>query len=77
MVVDRRFLVIESLLTEHQSLTRAETARLCRVSVRTLERWARAGIGPRQIQVGVRQKRYLLDEVREYLRTGEAAKASV
>lgn len=61
---------------EHTSLTRSETAGLCRVTVRTLERWARAGIGPRQIQVGLRQKRYLREEVEQYLRTGEKAESS-
>lgn len=54
-----------------QSLTKTEAAQLCRVNVRTLERWARAGIGPRQIRVGVRAKRYLKTEVEAYLRDGE------
>lgn len=54
-----------------QKVTKAEAAKILDVHVRTLERWARAGLGPRQIPLGPRLVRYDRDEVLEYLRTGE------
>jgi predicted DNA-binding transcriptional regulator AlpA len=55
----------------HEDLTKGEVASLLRVSARTLERWARAGIGPRQILIGPRLVRYDRTEVLQYRRTGE------
>lgn len=58
---------------EHDRLTREETAHLCRVSVSTLERWARAGIGPKPIKMGPRLVRYIRDEVDQYRSTKRSA----
>lgn len=55
----------------HVDMTKAEVAALYRISIRTLERWARAGIGPRPIQRGPRLVRYDQDEVLSYRRSGE------
>ncbi|MEU6373932.1 helix-turn-helix transcriptional regulator [Streptomyces sp. 7R007] len=54
-----------------QFLTRAQTAELVGVSVRTLERWARAGIGPTPRKHGPRLVRYDRDEALAYLQIGE------
>lgn len=51
---------------EQDLILKSETARLFRVSVRTLERWARAGIGPTPIKVGPRLVRYDRAEVDHY-----------
>jgi DNA-binding transcriptional MerR regulator len=67
---------MSTVMEQEHLLTKAETAALCRVNVRTLERWARAGVGPRQIQVGLRQKRYNRADVEAYLRTGEQQRES-
>jgi excisionase family DNA binding protein len=64
-----------SSVMERSVLTKAETAELCRVTVRTLTRWAQRGVGPRQIRVGL-QTRYNRADVEEYLRTGERGKAA-
>lgn len=56
-------------MKEH--LTKPQVAELLGVSVRTLERWANRGVGPRQILIGPRSKRYLKAEVLGYLRHGE------
>lgn len=58
------------------TLTRPEFARLARVSVPTLRRWARKGIGPQPRQIGPRLVRYGRDEVLDYLRLGERREAS-
>lgn len=55
----------------HVEMTKAEVARFYRISTRTLERWARAGIGPRQIPRGPRLVRYDSAEVHAYGRDGE------
>ncbi|WP_093721017.1 helix-turn-helix transcriptional regulator [Streptomyces sp. DI166] len=52
-------------------LSKAQTAALFKVSVRTLERWAQAGIGPTPLKHGPRLVRYDNDEVLDYLRNGE------
>jgi len=55
-------------MEEHDELLlRADTSRLLKVGVRTLERWASAGIGPRPIKVGPRAVRYRRSEVRDWL----------
>ncbi|GGK65434.1 helix-turn-helix transcriptional regulator [Streptomyces flaveus] len=54
-----------------QFLTKPQAAELIGVSVRTLERWARAGIGPTPRKHGPRLVRYDRDEALGYLRTGE------
>lgn len=54
-----------------QFLTKTQTARLYCISVRTLERWARAGIGPTPLKHGPRLVRYDRDDALSYLRTGE------
>lgn len=55
-------------MAEHDELLpRDETARILTVGVRTLERWAKAGIGPRSIKVGPRAVRYRRSEVSEWL----------
>ena len=56
-------------------LTKPQVAELLGVSVRTLERWANRGVGPRQILIGPRSKRYLKGEVLDYLRHGERKRA--
>ena len=52
-------------------LTKAQAAQLVGVSVRTLERWARAGIGPTPRRHGPRLVRYDEAETLAYLQTGE------
>jgi predicted DNA-binding transcriptional regulator AlpA len=42
----------------HRLFTREETARFLKVSVSTLERWARQGIGPRCVKIGPRHVGY-------------------
>jgi phage terminase Nu1 subunit (DNA packaging protein) len=64
------------VMEQDLNLTKVETADLLKISVRTLERWARAGIGPRQIPFGPRLVRYNRDEVLEYRRTGERREAA-
>ena len=59
-----------STVTAH-FLSKAQTAALLKVSVRTLERWARAGIGPSPRKHGPRLVRYDSDEVLAYRRDGE------
>lgn len=54
-----------------QKLTKAQTAELLDISVRTLERWGRAGFGPRPQKHGPRLVRYDEDEVLAYRREGE------
>lgn len=52
-------------------LTKAQFAGLLGVSLRTLERWARAGIGPRPRKIGPRLVRYDPDEVERFLAADE------
>jgi excisionase family DNA binding protein len=47
-------------------LTRPEAAEYLRVSVPTLERWARRGIGPRYRTFGARKVFYSLADLRAY-----------
>jgi excisionase family DNA binding protein len=47
-------------------LTRAEAAEYLRVSKPTLERWARAGIGPAFTTFGHRKVLYRLSDLRAY-----------
>lgn len=63
-------------MTEHDQLTRPDAASRLGVSVRTLERWARMGWGPRPIKRGPRLVRYDAVEVDEYRRTGDLAKSA-
>lgn len=46
-----------------QDLSKADVARRYGISVRTLERWARKGIGPKPIRRGPRLIRYDASEV--------------
>jgi predicted DNA-binding transcriptional regulator AlpA len=48
-------------------LTRAEVARLARVSGETVRRWGEQGIGPSPIRLGPRSVRYRLDDVTAWL----------
>lgn len=57
-------------MTAHK-LTKAQTAELLDISVRTLERWGRAGFGPKPQKHGPRLVRYDEDEVLVYRREGE------
>ncbi|MGH3810268.1 MAG: helix-turn-helix transcriptional regulator, partial [Pseudonocardiaceae bacterium] len=43
-----------------------ELARRCDVSVDTVRRWARTGIGPRPFRIGARAVRYRPEDVREW-----------
>lgn len=62
-------------MKEHE-LTRNEVAGSLRLSVRTLERWAKQGIGPRPIKRGPRLIRYSAAEVEEYRRSGDLGSTS-
>jgi hypothetical protein len=57
---------------EEVLLTRSETARYLRISIPTLERWAKLSIGPRLIRIGG-SVRYPLSGVRQYAQTGDRA----
>lgn len=59
-----------------QKLTKRQTAELLGISIRTLERWGRAGFGPTPHKHGPRLVRYVESDVTEYLREGEPAKES-
>lgn len=59
-------------MTEQDQLTRVEASVVLDVSVRTLERWAQAGIGPQPIKRGPRLVRYNAAEVRAF-RAGQAS----
>lgn len=48
---------------EQDLVERKDVALRYKVSVRTLERWARRGIGPKPIKVGPRLVRYVRAEV--------------
>lgn len=50
-----------------QLLTTQETAQLVRMSVETLKRWRRQGIGPRPTRVGPKAIRYDRAEVERWL----------
>src|SRR5690606_2148619 len=56
-------------------LTKPEVAELLVVSVRTLDRCANRGVGPRHILLGPRFKRYIRHEVLDDLRHGERKRA--
>jgi predicted DNA-binding transcriptional regulator AlpA len=53
--------------SDEGDLTRREYAELARVHVTTVQRWARAGIGPRPRKVGPRLVRYNRAEVLAFL----------
>jgi hypothetical protein len=53
-------------------LSRQETARYLRVTVPTLDRWARMGVGPKQIRI-CNVIRYRLSTLRAFSRTAIAA----
>jgi hypothetical protein len=53
-------------------LTRPEAARYLRVTIPTLDRWARQKIGPEQIRVA-NTIRYRLSELRAFERADQAA----
>ena len=59
-----------------QSISKAQAAGLLGVSVRTLERWNRADIGPRSRKLGPRLVRYDLDEVVDYRNRGESRESA-
>lgn len=59
-----------SMTEQSLTLTMRETADALRVSIRTLQRWAKADIGPRQIPFGLRLVRYDATEVRSFQKTG-------
>jgi hypothetical protein len=48
--------------------TRPEAAEYLRKSVPTMERWAKLGIGPKPIKVGLRGVRYTLRSLRDAVR---------
>ncbi|WP_043615260.1 helix-turn-helix transcriptional regulator [Nonomuraea candida] len=54
-------------MAEHTLLSRSVVAERCGISVRTLERWAELGIGPRPIRLGPRLIRYRDAEVEAWL----------
>jgi hypothetical protein len=53
--------------------TRREAAAYLRKSEPTLERWARVGIGPKPVRIGLRGIGYTLRSLREATGTSEAA----
>jgi predicted DNA-binding transcriptional regulator AlpA len=56
-------------MTEHDQLvSKRDTAERCRVSTRTLERWAQMGIGPTPLKIGpAGLVRYWASEVERWL----------
>ncbi|MCU4298182.1 DNA-binding protein [Brevibacterium permense] len=48
-------------------MTRAQVAEYLQVSVSTLSRWARDGIGPRCIYLAASTPRYRREDVREFI----------
>ena len=52
---------------QYRVLTRAETARALNVSVPSLERWARRGIGPRPLKIGPRRVGYRASDLAAFL----------
>ncbi|MFD3972928.1 helix-turn-helix transcriptional regulator [Streptomyces cyaneofuscatus] len=66
----------ERHLSEHscaEMVPRSEFARMARVDISTVKRWARQGVGPRPRRLGPRVIRYDRSEVIAYLNQGEAA----
>lgn len=57
-------------MKEQDQLTKAEAAERLEVSPRTLERWARLGIGPQPIKRGPRLVRYDATQVERFRRSG-------
>ncbi|NRQ30684.1 AlpA family phage regulatory protein [Nonomuraea sp. NN258] len=57
-------------------VSRLVVAERCGVSVRTLERWAELGIGPRPIRLGPRLIRYRHAEVEAWLSSGADGEVS-
>jgi predicted DNA-binding transcriptional regulator AlpA len=51
-----------------QLLSRAAVAERVGVAVRTIERWARDGIGPKPIKLGPRVIRYRASDIEEWLK---------
>jgi predicted DNA-binding transcriptional regulator AlpA len=62
---------VAKVVVTEQTLRKPQAAELLGVSVRTLERWARAGIGPRPRKLGPRLVRYDSGEVLTYRSRGE------
>ena len=60
-------------MTEQDLMRRAKVATYYGVTVRTLERWAREGIGPKPIRLGPRTIRYRRRDVEAWARTPENA----
>lgn len=54
---------------EQDLLCRRDVAHLYGIGVRTLERWARQGIGPKPIKMGPRLVRYRRSDVEQWLRS--------
>jgi excisionase family DNA binding protein len=54
-------------MTEQRLLTRPEVAKIVGLGVRTLERWARQGIGPVPVKAGPRAVRYRREDVDAWL----------
>jgi predicted DNA-binding transcriptional regulator AlpA len=52
---------------QDQLLTRGETAGELAVCVRTLERWARQGIGPPPVRMGPRAVRYRRSDITRWI----------
>ncbi|MFF0243970.1 helix-turn-helix transcriptional regulator [Streptosporangium sandarakinum] len=52
---------------EHDLLRRRDVAHICGVGVRTLERWAKQGIGPQPLKMGPRLVRYRRGDVERWL----------
>lgn len=60
-------------MAEQVLVDRVSVAKRCGVTVRTLERWARAGIGPEPIRLGPRIVRYCDAEVSAWLQRCQRA----
>jgi predicted DNA-binding transcriptional regulator AlpA len=54
-------------------VTARELARRCDVSIGTVRRWARTGIGPRPVRIGARAVRYRPEDVRVWTDGGASA----
>jgi len=57
----------DASLNELRVLTAAEASELLTVSVPVMERWRRAGIGPRFIRLSVRRVGYRVSDLRAWM----------
>lgn len=57
----------------HRLHSRADTARFLNVSVSTLERWDRLGIGPKAVKVGPRRVGYRVADLVAHVTNGAEA----